>query len=333
MGSTNILIFNPTQANQETDAEYLADATRLGGALNGDAWQDVSANKTLDQASIMVAALAQMMANKGFTISDASYAPLVAQLANILTSVDLRMGLQNLAWSSTITLTVNKFLGFAIALTANATLAVTGPTAGDMVVLLYTQGSAGGSVVTFPSNFYGASQPDPTPNVTSGQIFMVDAALNFWAVGALISPTGINNTPIGVAAPASGNFSTLKVASAAPSGQVLTGNGTSYVPETNPGWSSGGSSGSGYWVKDPVGHIRQWGQNFAAPGTLTFPKPFTNAASISVQAVEVRTSSGETTRTVFINDDSADNSFSTTSVYINVSNDADIQVCWVAEGY
>jgi hypothetical protein len=95
-----------------------------------------------------------------------------------------------------------------------------------------------------------------------------------------------------------------------------------------------GSNANGHWTKDAeTGHIHQWGQNFAAPGTLTFPIPFTDASSISVIAIEVRTSSGETTRTAFINDDSADNSFNVDSVFINVSNDANIQVCWMADGF
>lgn len=230
MGSSNFQIFNPTQANQETDAEYLADATRTGGALDGNAWPDVSSNKTLYQATIMVAALGQSLANKGFVISDASYSALVAALANILTSADLRTGVQNIAWASTVTLNVAKFLGFSIALTSSTTVAVgSGAAAGQLVVMIYSQGSAGGATVTFPSSFIGAVQPDPTANVTSCQVFIVDAALNFIALGPLLSPSGINGTAIGVTVPAAGNFSTLKVSSAAPLGQVLTGNGTSYV--------------------------------------------------------------------------------------------------------
>ena len=51
------------------------------------------------------------------------------------------------------------------------------------------------------------------------------------------------------------------------------------------GWTSGNNA-NGYWVEDPVSHIRQWGAvntdiNEGTLGVL-FPKAFSDAGSISV---------------------------------------------------
>ena len=279
-GTTNFLQFNPSQANQETDAAYLADATRTGGALDGNGWPDVSANKTLYQVSTMTAALAQMLANKGFSVSDANYSALVSQLANILTTADGRGGLQNLSWSSSITLNAASFEGFAIPLQGATTLSLSGVSAGALYVALYTQDATGGRVVTFGSGFgAGAVQPDPAPYATSTQIFIANATLQLVPVGPLISSGGINNTPIGNSAPSSAVFTTLTLAAGAPLGQVLTGDGSKYVPQSAPGYTYGSNS-NGYWEKAPSGVIRQWGSGntvgSASPQAFSFPTPFSD---------------------------------------------------------
>ena len=209
-GTTNILQFNPTQANQESDAAYLADAIRTGGAGVDGIWPSNSANKTLYQISAVVAALAQMMANKGFSISDANYSVLVTQLSNILTTADLQHGVQALAWSSSITLNAAAFAAFAVPLQGATTLLVTGATAGQVCVVIYTQDSVGGHAVTFGSGFgAGAAQPDPTPGTTSVQVFIANGAAILTAVSPLISSGGVNNTPIGNSSPSTGAFSAL----------------------------------------------------------------------------------------------------------------------------
>ena len=258
-GISNFLQFNPTQANQETDAEYLADATRTSGALDGDAWPDVSANKVLYQVTTMTAALGQMLANKGFSVSDSNYAALVSQLANLLTTVDLRFGLQNLSWSSSIVLNAQSFTAFAVPLQGSTTLSLTGVVAGQVYVLLYTQDSAGSHAVAFGSGFgSGAAQPDPGANILSAQVFVADATLVLRTTGPLMSNGGINNTSIGAAAPSSGVFTTLTLAAGAPVGQVLTGNGTSFVAQAPASNFTSGSSGNIQWLKYPNGLIEQW---------------------------------------------------------------------------
>jgi hypothetical protein len=59
-----------------------------------------------------------------------------------------------------------------------------------------------------------------------------------------------------------------------------------------------GSNANGYWTKDPTGKIEQWMQNAVSsgsdpggtgPSTYTFPIPFTNSASVVVNANYVGT--------------------------------------------
>lgn len=87
--SSNFLVWNPTGANQETDAEYLVDAQRLDGAANPSIFTSKVGNKVLHQASVFYTALAQALAAKGYVVSDASLATLAGVLANIVTQVDL----------------------------------------------------------------------------------------------------------------------------------------------------------------------------------------------------------------------------------------------------
>jgi len=331
MGSTNFLLFNPTQANQETDAEYLTDATRTGGAGVDALWLSPSANKTLYQLTCGMYAIMEMMAGKGFTTLDTDPATLTAVLANILTTVDIPGGLQSVAWSPTISLNATKYSGFQIALAGALSFTISGQTAGQIICLLWVQDGTGGWTVTFPGNVNGGAQSDPTPNVLSAQLFKVDAAGNLDAVGPVLSVNGMGGVAIGSFNPAPGNFSTLQVAGAAPDGQVLTGNGVSYVPVAAPGYTSG-SNANGYWQKDPSGLIRQWGNNFNAPGHLIFPTPFTNAASVSVMHIQQFVNGG-TARICFLNDNSGGDQVSTTGCYLNVSNSAAIQVNWKAVGY
>ena len=91
MGSNNFLQWNPSQINQESDATYSTEVMRTGGAISGIYPSEI-ANKLYYQCSTMVAAIGQMMANKGYTISDADIAVLITALANILTKADFGTG-------------------------------------------------------------------------------------------------------------------------------------------------------------------------------------------------------------------------------------------------
>ena len=72
-------------------------------------------------------------------------------------------------------------------------------------------------------------------------------------------------------------------------GANITVNAAGQITAASNGFTSGNNS-AGYWIKDPTGHIHQWG-NIAgscsvSTGTqITFPTAFTNAGSISAVAM------------------------------------------------
>jgi hypothetical protein len=85
-GSSNILQWNPGLNNQNSDAEWLVDAQRLAGAATGELFPSKTGNKLFYQLTTMAAALAQALADKGYTVSDADLATLTAVMANIRTA-------------------------------------------------------------------------------------------------------------------------------------------------------------------------------------------------------------------------------------------------------
>ena len=339
-GTTNILQFNPAQANQETDAAYLVDAIRTGGAGVDGIWPSNSANKTLYQISAVVAALAQMMANKGFSISDANYSVLVTQLSNILTTADLQRGIQTLVWSSSITLNAAAFAAFAVPLQGATTLLVTGATAGQVCVVIYTQDSVGGHAVTFGSGFgAGAAQPDHTAGIVSVQVFIALATTQLVPVGPLISAGGVNNTPIGNSSPSTGAFTTLMASgiNSTPIGSSIPSTGafttlTATTPASSDNsthvattaWNLLGfavSLGTNGYVKLPSwlgGVILQWGSN-GGSASVSFQYTF----NTSYPAVTLGNEGGSA--------NIVNNSISSSGFTLNLSSTGQI-VHWIAVG-
>ncbi len=85
--------WNPNKNNMESDETFLADTMRLNGAPGGPSiFNAVLGNKLLYQLSTMVTALARMLTNKGYTISDADLNNLIAALQNIETLADFPAG-------------------------------------------------------------------------------------------------------------------------------------------------------------------------------------------------------------------------------------------------
>lgn len=83
-GSNNFLQWNAGKVNQDTDGEYVLETQRVGGAVSG-LFPSKLANKLFYQCSIMVAAMGEMMKDKGFEMSDAVFADLITSLSHILT--------------------------------------------------------------------------------------------------------------------------------------------------------------------------------------------------------------------------------------------------------
>lgn len=89
MGTSNFQIWNPNQTNQENDTAYTSDSLRANGAASGAIFPSPTANKLFYQVSMMVAALGQMMANKGYSVADSNESNLITALSNILTNGDM----------------------------------------------------------------------------------------------------------------------------------------------------------------------------------------------------------------------------------------------------
>ncbi len=231
-GSTNFQQWNPGQANQETDAQYAADSQRTGGAPNGTPFPSETANKLYYQVSTGITALMQMMAAKGFTVDDSNIGTLASVLAAIQTTADLKNQMQNVAYSPALTLNAAAFNGFQIALSGNTTLTITGASAGQLIFLEFQNDSAGNHTVTFPSNWFGSWQPDPTGGVASTILVGVDTAGNFKPLGPMMSNSGINNVPIGQTARQPGSFTTLIAALTTLTGLTVNGNSTINGNET-----------------------------------------------------------------------------------------------------
>jgi hypothetical protein len=88
-GSSNFQDHNPGSVNQQSDATYATDTTRTGGIVTNQVLPGPWINKIWRQCSVMASALGDMLAAKGYTVSDASRTTLATQLANIVTWADL----------------------------------------------------------------------------------------------------------------------------------------------------------------------------------------------------------------------------------------------------
>jgi hypothetical protein len=330
MGSSNFLQFNPSAANQQTDAQYLTDATRVGGAGVDAEWPSPSANKTLYQGSTGVTALMQMMANKGFAVSDADIAVLTGVLANILTTADIQGALQSVAYSPSLALNAAAYSGFQISLTGNTTLTISGQTVGQIIVLLFVQDATGGHTVTFPSNIIGASQPDPTASVITAQAFKTNAALTLEPMGPAMSVNGVVNTPIGAAGSSTGAFSALTCPTRSTGDSTTHAATTAFVQAAVAASFTNGSAGGAFWQKDPNGKITQWANNATATSSgtfIAFPVAFTNGASVNVQCTII----GGSGDVGSLNIDTS--SISTTGFTVFINNQSSASITWLATGY
>lgn len=213
-GSTNFQQWNPTQANQETDAAYASDAQRVGGAPNGVPFPSPTGNKLFYQMSTGITALMEMMAAKGYVVNDTSISTLAATLSALLTSSDIRGNLQVLSFSSTVACDISKFLGFQIPLNGNVNITASGQVAGDQVTFIFTQDSTGGRLVNFPGTWTGYTQPDPIPGAITIMSFKINSALAATAETPVMASTGslragsIDRTPIGSISSSTGRFTT-----------------------------------------------------------------------------------------------------------------------------
>lgn len=223
MATTNMQPWNPTAANQENDAAYTADPQRAGGATDPSVFQSVLANKLFYQTTIYLTAFFTAFANKGFSTSDSNLPTLIAQCANFLVAGDPIAS----ASSSAAPIISATQLGSTYSSTPSqaAISAVTqNPVGADNYLF---SGQLAGTGVTYWVRADG-----------------VIAALALQLSGGLIAATAaisgaINAASIalsGALSAASANISGianmgfLQINGTGVNGQVLKGNGTSYVP-------------------------------------------------------------------------------------------------------
>lgn len=285
MATTNLLQWNPTQANQENDAAYAADPTRAGGAVDPTVFLSVLGNKAYYQWSTYLTALFTAFAAKGYTTSDSSLGTLTAQCANFVTTADLFSAVSVLAYSPTIALNAAKLNGFYFAnMTGNLTISgVSGLGSGQLILMWYQQDATGGRTVSFPSLYVNAVQPDPAANAVSAQLFGYDSTTSkLRAVTPLMSDNGVffaNN----IVVPALGTFGSLTLVSPGTAGQVLTNVGGIFVPRSLQATTIRNSNGTFVQTPDGAGGLlyEAWGAVTSASsgGTLqtqaiTFPATF-----------------------------------------------------------
>ena len=224
-GSTNFQQWNPTQANQETDAEYTSDSQRTGGAPNGTPFPSATGNKLFYQTSTGITALMEMMAAKGFTCNDTDLATLASVLSAIQTTADLKNPIQTLTYSSSINCNCASYSGFQIPLNGNTALGFTGASPGQIILLIFVNDGAGNHTIVWPGNVTGGPQPDKVANNISAMLLAADnTGVNFRALTPMVSNTGINGTIIGAGNPLAGNFTTVGASSVTTSALTVNGN-------------------------------------------------------------------------------------------------------------
>lgn len=96
--STNFLVFDVNETNIINDSEYNSSTARLNGVSSGLA-QSALHNKVFRQASVMIAAIGEVLSNAGETVSDADYAGLVTSIADVFLGIS---AIENITTSTTL---------------------------------------------------------------------------------------------------------------------------------------------------------------------------------------------------------------------------------------
>lgn len=167
-GVTNFLQWNPSQVNQDTDVQYQGDTQRIGGAPVGTPFPSRTGNKVLYQCTTGVAALMQMMANKGFTVTDTNIGNLTAVLSAIQTTADLKAPLLVVPFSPSAAFNVALSTGFQMTLNGNAnSCGISGWSPGSIITFVLIQDATGGRTFNIPGVNGWPIAINPTPNSVS----------------------------------------------------------------------------------------------------------------------------------------------------------------------
>lgn len=219
MATNNFLQWDPALTNAESDAVYLADTTRSGGALTGQLLPSPLGNKAFYQWSTFVAAFSEMMKDKGFDMSDADFATLVAQLTNVLTTADFEDSIEIVPYATSITFNAAAAKAFDLTLTGNVSttnLANTSP--GQILTFIVVQDGTGNRAFPWPPQLSFVAPICPQANsITiqqfivrpSGQVLPLGPLLWFTASGLLIPPNNGSIVNINSNGTCSNQFSNL----------------------------------------------------------------------------------------------------------------------------
>lgn len=176
MASTNFIPFNPGKSNQEDDPTYAADGQRMNGLQLDDLVPSRLLNKVLYQASVFDAAMGMMLANKGYSTSDASVNALATALAVLLTQADLAFitKILTVPWSATPTFDASQSWQFYMLLTGNITSSsLINVSPGQKITFVWQQDSVGNRAVAYPAIVHGWGAPMPNSNYVTIQVFEV----------------------------------------------------------------------------------------------------------------------------------------------------------------
>jgi hypothetical protein len=189
-GTTNFLQWNPNATNQETDAQYSADSSRENGWITNSIVPSPTLNKAMFQVSTMIAALAQMLANKGFSPEDSNLAALVSVLTNIQTTADLKAPLQTVPFSLAMTFDASQANAFEVQVTTgtgigNYTFSLINTTPGQIITLIFVMTVNSARNLTYPANVIGGSPVTRTLGTTNIQQFFVASDGNAHAISML----------------------------------------------------------------------------------------------------------------------------------------------------
>lgn len=180
-GTNNFTIHNPSNANQEPDSSFAADALTTGGigtdAIMPSAWM----NARWYEDSMGFYCLAQALANKGYNLSKDNVANLTAVLSNIVTNADTKPPLMTVAYSPTPTFDASLANGFDITLNGNVTSStLINAQIGQTITFIVTQSSGGGLTFSQPPQLADWIAINGSANQVTIQQFIVKENGQIW---------------------------------------------------------------------------------------------------------------------------------------------------------
>jgi hypothetical protein len=206
-------------------------------------------------------------------------------------------------------------------------------------------GVAGGTVdlghgAWYTSGTAQALDPCPLPVVNSTWSVVFDG---WWldSSGVIAAPQHLVLTDFSPSfKPPSGGTATVSVSSnhLYLAGTGLAGNlsffgDIQYIPGS---YAMSGSNANGYWVKDPTGHIHQWGHISGETtncNEIAFPVAFTTLASITPTVSDDFSTGSSIEHSIVINAAHGCTGLSTTAMYDWVSSTGGNGAWWTADGY